>query len=208
VTVPANRVLHVLPDRVVRTGGPLGAFALVLAAGAAWALSNVATHRAAPPDMLPFMVWVSAVAAPLDSALSLVIEGPARDLAALRNLTLVGVASIGYVTLVATLFGYGARGALLRRYGTSAVAPFAMLAPVFAIAAGALMLAEPVRGTDILGGALVLAGIGFTLTRPQPAPPRRIGGTRQPDGHFQPAANDLVRRADLPGRVGGKRASR
>jgi len=146
-------------------GGPLGAFAQVLGAGAAWGLANVAMRRAAPPDMLRFIVWVSAVAAPVDLVLSLVIEGPSRDLAALRGITLAGIGAVGYVTVVATLFGFGAWGALLRRYGASTVAPFAMLAPVFAILSGALWLGQPVRGTDLAGGALVLAGIAVTLIR-------------------------------------------
>src|SRR5205814_10449345 len=109
--------------------------------------------------------WVSAVAAPVDLVLSLVIEGPSRDLAALRGITLAGIGAVGYVTVVATLFGFGAWGALLRRYGASTVAPFAMLAPVFAILSGALWLGQPVRGTDLAGGALVLAGIAVTLIR-------------------------------------------
>jgi O-acetylserine/cysteine efflux transporter len=153
-------------------GGPPVAFALVLGAGAAWGLNNVTTRRAAPPDMLRFMVWVSAVAAPVDLALSLVLEGPGRDLDALRRLTPTGVASLGYVTFVATLFGFGVWGALLRRYGASAVAPFAMLAPVFAVASGALILAQPVHVTDVLGGLLVLGGIAFGLTRSRP--PARV----------------------------------
>jgi O-acetylserine/cysteine efflux transporter len=151
-------------------GGPLGAFGLVLAAGVAWGLSNVATRRAAPPDMLRFMVWVSAVAAPVDAVLSLVLEGPGRDLAALRGITVTGVAAIAYVAFVATLFGFGVWGALLRRYGASTVAPFSMLAPVFAIASGALLLAQPVRLTDAIGGAAVLAGIALGLTHPRRAP--------------------------------------
>ena len=147
-------------------GGPLGAFVLVLAAGAAWGLSNVATRRAAPPDMLRFMVWVSAVAAPLDAVLLLAIEGPARDLAALRGITWTSVAAIAYVAMVATLFGFGVWGALLRRYGASAVAPFSMLAPVFAIASGAVLLGQPVRATDVVGGGTVLAGIWVGFIRP------------------------------------------
>jgi O-acetylserine/cysteine efflux transporter len=84
------------------------------------------------------------------------------------------VAAIAYVAFVATLFGFGVWGALLRRYGASAVAPFAMLAPVFAVASGALMLSQPVRLTDVVGGAVVLAGIALGLTRRRPpvsAPP-------------------------------------
>jgi O-acetylserine/cysteine efflux transporter len=151
-------------------GGPAGGFLLVLAAGAAWGLSNVATRRAAPPDLLRFIVWVSAVAAPVDAVLSLAIEGPGRDLAALRGITVSAVGATAFVAYGATLFGFGAWSALLRRYGASTVAPFAMLAPVCAVAAGALLLGQPVHATDVAGGAAVLCGIGLGLGRPAPAP--------------------------------------
>jgi O-acetylserine/cysteine efflux transporter len=146
-------------------GAPMIALLLVICAGAAWGLSNVATRRGAPPDTLRFMVWVSAVAAPIDLVLSLITEGSTRDLAALRSITVTGLASVGYVAYVATLFGFGVWGALLRRYGAATVAPFSMLAPVFAIVSGAALLGQPVHVTDVVGGAAVLAGVALGLAR-------------------------------------------
>jgi O-acetylserine/cysteine efflux transporter len=108
------------------------------------------------------------VAAPVDAVLSLAVEGPARDFAALRGITLTGVGAIAFVAYGATLFGFGSWSALLRRYGASTVTPFAMLAPVCAVAAGALLLGQPVRATDLVGGAAVLCGLGFGLSRTAP----------------------------------------
>jgi O-acetylserine/cysteine efflux transporter len=147
-------------------GGPVVAFGLVLAAGAAWGLSNVVTRKAAPPDMLRFIVWVSVVAAPIDAVLSLILEGPERDLAALRKITPAVVAGVAFVAYGTTLFGFGVWSALLRKYGTSTVAPFAMLAPVFALTSGALVLQQPMHLTDAVGGVIVLAGVGLGLSRP------------------------------------------
>ncbi len=142
----------------VGTGGPR-AFALVLTAGAAWGVANVCMRRAGARSMLAFMVWVSALAAPIDLALSLVIEGPHRDLTALVHIGQTGLFAIGYVAWIATLLGFGTWGALLRRYGAVRVAPFSMIAPVCAIASGALLLGQPVHATDVVGGVLVLSGV-------------------------------------------------
>jgi len=68
----------------VGVGGPVGAFVLVLGAAAAWALSNMAIRKGAPPNMLRFMVWVSAVATLPLFGLSLALEG-ARGRAALHR---------------------------------------------------------------------------------------------------------------------------
>jgi O-acetylserine/cysteine efflux transporter len=167
---------------VVATGvisggtGATRAFSLVLAAGAAWGIANVAMRRSTPVrpagslDALRFMVWVSAVAAPIDLGLSLLIEGPHRDLAALSGLGPVALFAIGYVAWVATLLGFGFWGALLRRYPAASVAPFSMLAPVCAVGAGAVLLGQPVHATDVLGGVLVVAGI---LTGLRPGRPHR-----------------------------------
>ncbi|MDG4826210.1 EamA family transporter [Asanoa sp. WMMD1127] len=136
-----------------------GAFALVIGAAAAWGLSNVATRRAGATDMLRFMVWVSALASPWLIALSLLVDGPAADLAALRAVDLPAVFAVLFVAGAATLGGFAAWGHLIGRYGASTIAPFSMLVPIFGIASAALLLGEPVRPTDVLGGLLVVGGV-------------------------------------------------
>ncbi|MEV4539615.1 EamA family transporter [Asanoa sp. NPDC049518] len=138
---------------------PGGAFALVIAAAAAWGLSNVATRRAGATDMLRFMVWVSALASPWLILLSLLVDGPAKDLSALRDVTPGAVFAVLFVAGAATLGGFAAWGHLIGRYGASTIAPFAMLVPLFGIASAALLLDEAVRPTDVLGGLLVIGGV-------------------------------------------------
>ena len=138
---------------------PVGAFLLVVGAAVAWGLSNIATRQASPPDTLRFMVWVSAVAAPPLAVLSLLVEGPATDLAALRATGPTGLGALLFVALISTLAGFGGWGFLIRRYGATAVAPFSMLVPVFGLASAAALLGEPVHRTDLLGAALVIGGV-------------------------------------------------
>ncbi|WP_238007752.1 EamA family transporter [Dactylosporangium sp. AC04546] len=161
---------------------PLGAFLLVVAAGAAWGLANVAIRKAGATDMLNFMVWVSAVAAPPLVLLTLAVDGPGYVWGALRGLDLVALGAIAYIAYLSTLFGFGVWGKLIARYGAGTVAPFAALAPVFAILSAALLLSEELHWYDILGGAAILGGVLLGATRPpapaQPAPaPSVAAGT-------------------------------
>ncbi|WP_030439452.1 EamA family transporter [Actinoplanes subtropicus] len=155
---------------VVATGmtAPVGAFLLIIGAAAAWGLSNVVARKAAPPDTLRFMVWASAIASGPLVLLSLLIDGPSTDLAALRAIDGQAVLAVLYVALISTLVGFAAWGFLLRRYGPATVAPFSMLVPFFGLASAALLLGEHITPLDLLGGTLVIGGILLGLTRTRP----------------------------------------
>ncbi len=148
-----------------RMGADLGAFLLIIGAAAAWGLSNIATRKASPPDTLRFMVWASVVACGPLILLSLLVDGPSADLAALRAIDAEAVGALLYVALLATLAGFGAWGYLLKRYGATTVAPFSMLVPIFGIASAALLLGEQIRPVDVAGGVLVVGGILLGLAR-------------------------------------------
>ncbi|MEU3659751.1 EamA family transporter [Streptomyces sp. NPDC032940] len=144
------------------TSGPLGAFALVIAAAAAWGVSNVLTRKAAPPDALNFMVWVSTVPVLPLLALSVLTEGASRDLDALRGMDWQGAGTLLFVAWVSTVFGFGAWGWLLRRHPASTVAPFSLLVPVFGMTSAALFLGEPVTPLRWCAGALLVGGVALT----------------------------------------------
>lgn len=153
--------------------GPLGAFALVVAAAACWGVSNVLTRKAAPPDALNFMVWVSTVPVLPLLGLSLLTEGPSRDLAALRALDWAGAGTVVFVAWVATVFGFGAWGWLLRRHPASTVAPFSLLVPVLGVSSAAVFLGESVSPLRWCAAALLVGGVALTSV-----PARRPGRGR------------------------------
>ncbi|MGI5455018.1 EamA family transporter [Streptomyces sp. CA-249302] len=151
------------------TSGPLGAFALVVAAAACWGVSNVLTRKASPPDALNFMVWVSTVPVLPLLGLSLLLEGPSRDYDALRALDWQGAGTVVYVAWVTTVFGFGAWGWLLRRHPASTVAPFSLLVPVFGMSSAALFLGESVSPLRWCAAALLVGGVGLaSVTRRRP----------------------------------------
>ncbi|MDX3769396.1 MULTISPECIES: EamA family transporter [unclassified Streptomyces] len=153
--------------------GPVLAFVLVIAAAACWGVSNVLTRKAAPPDSLNFMVWVSTVPVLPLLGLSLLFEGWDRDADALAALDWSGVGIIVYVAWITTVFGFGAWGFLLRHHPASSVAPFTLLVPVFGMSSAALLLDESVSPLRWCAAALLVGGVALTslagTRRPRPA---------------------------------------
>ncbi|WP_224349075.1 EamA family transporter [Streptomyces olivaceus] len=174
--------------------GPLGAFVMVVGAAAAWGVSNVLTRKAAPPDALNFMVWVSTVPVLPLLALSLLTEGPADDLAALRGLDWQGAGTILFVAWVSTVFGFGAWGWLLRRHPASTVAPFSLLVPVFGMSSAALFLGESVTVPRWCAAALLVGGVALTTLTPS----RRAAGEAGPAVTATTAANRPQDGPDTP----------
>ncbi|MFB8024196.1 EamA family transporter [Streptomyces sp. NPDC056465] len=151
-------------------GGPVLAFALVILAAACWGVSNVITRRAAPPDSLNFMVWVSTVPVLPLLGLSLLFEGWDRDAEALTSLDWAGAGTVVYVAWISTVFGFGAWGFLLRHHPASSVAPFTLLVPVFGMSSAALLLGEEVGPLRWCAAALLVGGVALTsLTGPRRA---------------------------------------
>lgn len=159
------------------TSGPLGAFALCVAAAACWGVSNVLTRKAAPPDALNFMVWVSTVPVLPLLLLSLLLEGPRADYDALRALDWQGAGTVVYVAWITTVFGFGAWGWLLRRHPASTVAPFSLLVPVFGMSSAALFLGEGVSGLRWCAAALLVGGVALASVTVRGA--RVVGGPSQ-----------------------------
>jgi O-acetylserine/cysteine efflux transporter len=140
---------------------------LVLAAGLAWAFSNMLTRRVGNVDMLALMVWVSLVP-PIPLALiSLATEGLERDAAALRALSWQGVGAVAYIAYIATVFGFGIWGLMIRRHGVSTVAPFSLLVPIFGMSSSALVLGESFGPQRLAGAALVICGLVLTVLGPR-----------------------------------------
>jgi O-acetylserine/cysteine efflux transporter len=67
----------------------------------------------------------------------------------------------------ATLFGFGTWNALLHRYPTALISPFALLIPVAGLGSGALFLGERLAPVQLAGVALVFAGLAVNVYGPR-----------------------------------------
>jgi O-acetylserine/cysteine efflux transporter len=140
---------------------PLGALALCVASAASWGVGNVLVRTAQAPNALALMVW-SALVAPLPLlALSLAFEGGPSIAHGLLHATAKSIGGLLFVVVVASLFGFGSWARLMRRHAASKVAPFSLLVPVFGIASAWLALGERPGALEIVGAAVVMAGLGL-----------------------------------------------
>ncbi|GAA1795149.1 EamA family transporter [Actinomadura chokoriensis] len=151
-------------------GSPVAAFLMCLGGAAGWGLANVGMRRMnqvteEPVDAFGFMVWMSLVPPVPLLVLSLVFEGPGALPDSLRHLSLAGVASLAFIAYVATLFGFGAWGWLMRRYEAGTVAMYSLLVPPFGLVSAALLLGEHVGTTRLAGAALIIAGVAAGSVR-------------------------------------------
>ncbi len=157
---------------------------LVIMMGSAlsWAIGNVLARRAKAASGLSLVVW-SGLVVPLPSlALAMVVDSPAIVWESLTHLPLVAILSTVYTAVAASLIGYGIWNTLLAKYPTSAVVPFTLLVPVVGILAAWAVQGELPTPTELLGGAIMLAGLAAAVVqrwrRGQVAP---AGVTLPPD---------------------------
>ncbi|MFO1315674.1 MAG: EamA family transporter [Burkholderiales bacterium] len=147
-------------------GPPRGARASSGGRAAVPAARVGAAHPAAAGadvDMLGMVVW-SSLAAPLPLALaSWIFEGGPAAWAAVVNMTWVPWACVLFMAYFATLFGLARWNALLHRYPTAVIAPFALLIPVSGLVSGAAFLGEGLAPIQFAGVALVLAGLAWNV---------------------------------------------
>jgi O-acetylserine/cysteine efflux transporter len=139
---------------------------LVLGAAFSWAVGNLLAKRAGSIDMLAYVVWSSVFAVPVLLGLSLLTEGWPRIEVALAQAGWGTWAAVAWQAWANTLFGYGAWNWLLARNPAAAVAPMALLVPVFGMGASAVWLREPLPPWKLAAGALVLGGLALNLLWP------------------------------------------
>lgn len=138
-------------------------FELVLAASLFWAVGNILMRGAGKADMLPLIAWLSIIPPLPLLAMSYVFEGPERITQALTHMNATGVGAVLYLTVCATIIGYGGWGKLLKTYPASSVAPFSLLIPVFGAACAYLVMGETFGPQRLLGMVLILAGLAVIV---------------------------------------------
>ncbi|WP_313111271.1 O-acetylserine/cysteine exporter [Pseudescherichia sp.] len=149
-------------------------FMLTLAAAFSWACGNIFNKKImqhpSHPGVMSLVVWSALIPVVPFMVASLIFDGPALMLQSLVQIDITTVLSLVYLAFVATIIGYGIWGTLLGRYETWRVAPLSLLVPVVGMASAALLLGETLNGLQLLGAALIMAGLyinifGFRLRR-------------------------------------------
>ncbi|HTL39887.1 MAG TPA: EamA family transporter [Pseudolysinimonas sp.] len=136
---------------------------VLLLGSLSWAIGNVLSRRVQAASSLSLVVWSGLVVPVPAFLLSLVVDTPPVVFAALAHLNWVNILSTVYTAVLASLVGYGVWNHLLARYPTSAVVPFSLLIPVIGILAAWLLVREAPTPTELLGGAVMLAGLAIAV---------------------------------------------
>lgn len=136
---------------------------VLLLAALSWAIGNVLSRRAKVASGLSLVVW-SGIIVPIPAlALALLFDSPAVVVDSITHLSLAAILGTIYTAVLASLVGYGVWNSLLARYPTSAVVPFTLLVPVVGILAAWLVIGEQPTLTELIGGAVMLAGLAVAV---------------------------------------------
>ncbi len=125
----------------------------------AWAFGNIVNRRVGRVNAVAFVAWTSLVPVLPLVALSLVVEGPQAIAEGIANATPMMGLVVLYMAYGATIVGAGIWSFLLLRYPAGTVAPFSLLVPVVGFIGAYLAFAEHITLFEVLGGALVIAGL-------------------------------------------------
>lgn len=147
----------------------LGPVLLAVAAGFSWAVGNLCGARAGADSAFRFSLWMTVVP-PIPMFLAAwLIEGADRTTAGLRVLLTPDGMPVWlcllYLSALSTVVGTGIWTVLLARYPSHQVAPLSTLVPVIGLAAGAIILREPMSPGVLGAGVLVLTGLGLITAR-------------------------------------------
>ncbi|MFG3051603.1 EamA family transporter [Kitasatospora sp. NPDC048239] len=153
---------------------PVGVIA-VICATLTWSAGSFAAKRIP----MPASVLAASAYQMLAGGLGNVLIGLARgeehglDLAEVSGRSWM---ALGYLVLAGSLVGYTAYAWLLKSAPLTLVATYAYVNPVVAVLLGWLVLAEPLTGPTLAGGAIVVAGVCLVVSvsrRPAKAAARR-----------------------------------
>jgi len=136
-------------------------FILVVAAGFAWAVSNILMKRCGNIDMFRLIIWMSIIPPIPLFLISLVFE--TGHMNALSNISWVGAGAIIYTGLISTVLAFAIWGRLFQKYSPNIVAPFSLLVPIFGIVSSFITLDEKFIHIELIASCIVFGGLSLIV---------------------------------------------
>ena len=138
---------------------PIVPLLVTVGAAAAWAVGNVLVRHAKVTSGLSMVVW-SGLVVPIPAlALSLLIDGPSAVAHGFASFGWTAVLGTAYTVVAASLIGYTLFNGLLARHPATSVVPYILLVPIVGIASAWLVLNEVPSQGELIGAAIMLAGV-------------------------------------------------
>jgi len=156
---------------------PLNAMLLTICAPFFWALGNIIVIFASEKslakgeklDMLGLVVWSSIVPPIPMLGIALLVDTPETLINAVMNLNAMSIFAALYLSIGATLFGYGMWNVLIAKYTITKIAPLSLLVPIMGLLTARIILLEQLSMMQWIGVLIILAGLIFTSLNPQTA---------------------------------------
>jgi O-acetylserine/cysteine efflux transporter len=146
-----------LPERAP----PLLPVMLVILAALFWATGQVLARRLGRDSGIVQLKGLAIAAVPQLAIATILLESRHLD-----SITTAGWrewSAFLFVGVIGFYVPYVLWYALLRRHRVDDVAPFTLLMPVVGVAAAALLLAEPILLTHLIGGMVIIAGLAIVV---------------------------------------------
>ena len=137
-------------------------FILVIAAGFAWAVSNILIKRCGNVDMFRLIIWMSIVPPIPLFLISLIFE--TGQMHALSNMSWTGAGAVLYTGLMSTVLAFAIWGKLFQKYSPNVVAPFSLLVPIFGIVSSFIVLDEKFTHIEVMASCTVFAGLSLIVS--------------------------------------------
>jgi O-acetylserine/cysteine efflux transporter len=139
---------------------------LVIVAALVFSIVNIQIKRIGDINGFTLNGWMAVMAAPQLLVATLVMESGQWE--QLRSATWLGWSSIVYMAVMVTIVSYLMWYPLVRKYPVNQTMPWTLLAPVFGVLSGIIVLGEPMTPAMVIGGALTLVGVAVIVIRKAP----------------------------------------
>jgi O-acetylserine/cysteine efflux transporter len=139
---------------------------LVILAALVFSIVNIQIKRIGNINGFTLNGWMAVMAAPQLLAATLIMETGQWE--QLRSATWLGWSSIAYMAVMVTIVSYLMWYPLVRKYPVNQTMPWTLLAPVFGVLSGIVVLGEPMTPAMVIGGALTLVGVAVIVIRKPP----------------------------------------
>ncbi len=136
---------------------------LVAAGSLAYATATLFQRQVKDVHGLTMQAWLGVISAPPLLLLSLLFEPGA--LAALPHASWQAWGSLLFSVVCASVIGHAGLSYLLQRYPISMISPLTLLAPIFGVAFGVVMLHTTLSSRMIQGGIVTVLGVGIITIR-------------------------------------------
>ncbi|MDB4838132.1 EamA family transporter [Marinomonas sp.] len=137
-------------------------FSVTLAAASSWALGNIITKTISKKGYdanVNLIVWACWLPPIPFFICAYFIDGSAVMWSNLIHINWKTIATLAYLSLFATIMGYGLWNYLMSRYPAGTVAPLTLGVPIVGLTLSSLILGESINQMQFIGIALVMFGL-------------------------------------------------